>query len=74
MKRFLRALLNWLDRKFPDKIVVTQHDYDSLILKIQDLHVKLNELNEKVNKLDQNVLNLNQAMGMTIPKIGMLER
>ncbi len=74
MKRFLHWLVDFIDRKFPDKVVVTTEDYQKNAVAVAELQIKLAELNEKLSKLELNLLNVNQAMGMTIPKMGLLER
>lgn len=45
MKKILRAVLNWLDRKFPDKVVVTQKDYDAMLGRVKNLEMQVQGLN-----------------------------
>lgn len=45
MKSILRGILNFLDRKWPDKVVVTQKDYDKLIQRVERLESEINKFN-----------------------------
>lgn len=45
MKRVLKALVAWLDRKFPDKVVVTQKEYDTLSGRIKYLEAEVTKFN-----------------------------
>lgn len=45
MKKILKALVAWLDRKFPDRIVVTQKDYDILNARIKNMESEVAKLN-----------------------------
>lgn len=74
MKKFLHWLVDLLDRKFPDKVVVTDASYRELIDIVKKQNELMIEMEKKIIALEHNLLNVNQAMGMTIPKMGMLER
>ena len=74
MKRFLRWFLDLLDRKFPDKVVVTEASYAALQGRIAALESDAAALSERVKKLDMNVQIHNQAMGFSQKPGGMLER
>lgn len=45
MKKMLRGILNWLERKFPDRVVVTQKDYDATMVRVQKLEAQVQALN-----------------------------
>lgn len=45
MKTALRAILSWLDRKFPDMVVVTQAQYDGLERRIKYLEGEVTKFN-----------------------------
>ena len=74
MKRFLRGVLNFLERKFPDKVEVTLERYTQLGATIAAQAEQLIKQEERIKALEMNVLNLNQAIGFAAPKMGMLER
>lgn len=58
MKRLLRELLSWMDRKWPDKIVVTKVIYDELERRIQMLEKnqiaegRLKHIESEINKFN----------------------
>ena len=63
MRTFLRWLLNFIETRFPEKVMVTQKSYDNLeALNIQlaDSH---NKLVERVEKLEAETNKFNYAMG-----------
>lgn len=74
MKRFLRSILSFLDRKFPDKVVVNLAAYQSLEKAIVDLTIKAEMQDVKTRALETNLANLNLAVGFSAPKMGVLER
>ena len=74
MKRILRYVLDFLERKFPDKVVVTDVKFKELDAHIVIAHTRLDAIEEKLKTLEANLLNVNQAMGFAGPKMGMLER
>lgn len=45
MKKILRSVLDWLDRKFPDKVVVTQKDYETLNARLRYLESEVTKFN-----------------------------
>lgn len=45
MKMILRSFLGWLDRKWPDVVVVTQKDYDNLLGRIKYLEGEVTKFN-----------------------------
>lgn len=73
MKSFLRQLLNWLDRKFPDKIIVTVADYLTLKAQIETL-TKIGaqtdewakKQSERISKLESEITKLNVGMGFNV--------
>lgn len=74
MKRFLRALADFLERKFPDKVVVTAESY----ARLQGAQAALEALNKKhdeeIVELKRQIANINIAVGFATPKVGILER
>ncbi len=41
MKRWLRSLLAWMDRKWPDKVTVTLADYTALLARLTAIQEKV---------------------------------
>lgn len=44
MKKALRGLLNWLERKFPDRVEVTTAEYKALNERVKLLESKINTM------------------------------
>ena len=63
MKRFLRALLNWMDRKFPDRVTVTQEIYDGLIQAQTAQSNHIIELRRKIGELESGNPALKELQG-----------
>jgi len=74
MKRFLRWFVDFLERKFPDKVVVTDAAYKQLTETMVGQAAQIVELKQKLSALELNLMNVNTAMGFAAPKLGMLER
>lgn len=74
MKAFLRAFLGWLDRKFPDKVLVTPADYQALHAGQATHTGQLSALEVRIKALETQMSNINLAIGFSAPKLGMLER
>jgi len=74
MKRFLRWFVDFLERKFPDKVVVTDAAYKQLTETMVGQATQIVELKQKLSALELNLMNVNTAMGFAAPKLGMLER
>lgn len=74
MKRFLKALVSWLDRKFPDKVVITTETYVEL-LETVSLHTEAIEKHvERIKELEGQMGRINIQLGYSVPKMGMMER
>ena len=74
MKSFLRAILNWLDRKFPDKLEVTPAEYGALVKGGLENTGHIEMLEARIKALETQMGNINLTLGFTAPKFGTLER
>jgi hypothetical protein len=63
LKSMLRGLVAWLDRKFPDRVVVTQLQYDSLVQSFNGMSGNVADLTARVVKLEFEANKFNLAMG-----------
>ena len=71
MKSFLRAVLNFLDRKFPDKVVLKIEDVKAL----EDRIKRLEEATGELDDIKASINRFNVAMGFMPAKPGaVLER
>lgn len=70
MKKMLRAIVNWLDRKFPDKVVLTVDKFKAMeaevkrhaeLLAAYDEHAKKNA--ERLQKIEAEINKFNASMG-----------
>lgn len=74
MRSFLRWFLDFLDRKFPDQVVVTAKDYARLHVRMAEQEERNEVMNQRLAVLELNVTNINTAIGFSAPKMGVLER
>lgn len=74
MRRFLRAYLNWLDRRFPERLVVTQESFARLKGDLIQHEALVKAHEEKIKKLEEQMANINVAVGFSVPKAGTLQR
>ena len=74
MKRFLRWALDFLERKFPDKVIVTAASYLTLKAQMETTAAILKGQAEEIADLKKQIGNINIAVGFSIPKTGVLER
>jgi hypothetical protein len=77
MKHLLRGLLAWMERKFPDRVVVTQLEYNALSNSLEIISGTLSDLTGRVVKLEFEVNKFNVAMGFGTrgsSLVGSLER
>lgn len=65
MKKALRALLAWLDRKFPDRVVVTLAEYNALKSQIEAIQKSVSI--ERIKKIESEINKFNAAMGFGNP-------
>ncbi len=63
MKRFLRGVLAVLERKFPDKVVITQRQFDALETAVLTTNQTIADFQSRVVKLEFEVNKFNVAMG-----------
>lgn len=74
MRIFLKWLVSFLDRKFPEKVTVTKSDYDNIRAVFIAQGEAMSVLRDEVSALKGQMANVNHAMGFSAPKMGMLER
>lgn len=74
MKKALRILLNFLERKFPDKVEVRVSDLNGWVGRQAILEEEVKKLREMVDQMQSNLNNVNTALGFAAPKMGVLER
>jgi hypothetical protein len=70
----LRWFVEFLERKFPDKVVVTDATFTQLRTDLNAKSDELLEMKKRMDLLEENLKNINTAMGFERPKMGMLER
>ena len=62
----MRKLLAWLNRRFPEQLVVTLQDYKELreeVAAYNRIVQGIGQLNDRVVSLEKQVTNLNNAQG-----------
>ncbi len=79
MKKALKAFVAWLDRKFPDRITVTQAEYDALKTAITSLQAVINEgkVVERLGKAESEINKFNASLGFAgglVQKAGPFQR
>jgi len=74
MKSVLRALLAFLERKFPDRVVVTEKDYRRMVEMVDNQASTQSELVARVVKLEFEANKFNMAMGFGNTRSNMMER
>lgn len=74
MKKALRWLVSFLERKFPDRVVVTEASYAALVEVQQNNAEAILALKDEVEDLKRQLANVNVAMGFAAPRAAMLER
>lgn len=67
MIKLLRTFVSWAEKRWPEKVVITQEKY----LQMCDEVAKIQALDAKVRDLEKNIANMNVMMGMAMPKDGM---
>ncbi len=68
MRSLLKAFVNFLDTRFPEKVTVTKQDYDDLFTTLGAMNVKLQQLDaviEQVKKLTSDNAKFNVSMGFS---------
>ncbi len=69
MRKMLRYFLAWMDRRFPERVVVTQTEFVALKAKIDALpNPAISE--DRLRKIEQEINKFNVSMGFagTLPK------
>lgn len=69
MRSMLRAFLTWMDKRFPEKVVVTQTEFVAMKAKLEKLDVILNE--KRLEKIESEINKFNVHMGFggtVVPK------
>lgn len=67
MIRVLKALVNWLEKRFPEKLVVTEREYTALKSDIQALQVTAREhaaIAERVKRVEEHLSKMNLVLGI----------
>lgn len=74
MRNLLRSLLNWLDSRFPPKVVVTQAELLTFKAQMDVVATSLATHSEEIADLKKQMGNINVALGFSMPKVNVLER
>lgn len=61
MKRFLRWFIDFLDRKFPDKVVVRSEDYEKLHKSVIDHGIRLEIIKDTFANIEKAIENAQNA-------------
>lgn len=70
MRKLMRGFLNWLDKRFPERVVITQAEFLTLKAQIEVLSKALSE--ERIKKIEAEISKFNVSMGFSgapIPKM-----
>lgn len=76
----MRALLAWLNKKFPEQLVITKLDYDQLRQEVAQYNIvaqQVQELYKMLQKVEKDLTTLSRAQGFgsaTGKGFGSLER
>jgi hypothetical protein len=64
MKNLLKQFVAWLDRKFPDKVVVTEAEYRALKTKLDAIEAILGRYSEaRIKKIEDEINKFNVSLG-----------
>lgn len=76
MKSILRGILDFLERKFPDRLEVTLSDYQNIAATVGMHGDQISDMAVRLQKLEAHISNLNLAMGFgaKMNGSGVLER
>lgn len=72
MLKLLRLFLKWADKRFPERVVITQSAYEDLIRMTSQNTLTTAELSAKIVKLEFEVNKFNVAMGFGTRGTGMV--
>ena len=61
MRHWLRSILNWMDKRWPEKVVITQAEFLTLKAQIDVLSKSLAE--DRIKKIEQEINKFNVSMG-----------
>jgi hypothetical protein len=75
MKNLLRSILNWLDRKFPDRVEVTPEKFDTLLKRL-DILEKAQIADTRIKAIETEITKLNVSLGFvgSVSKLGPFQR
>ena len=68
MKQLLKSLYEWLDRKFPDVVVITAKEYNELNDRIMKLESVISAERMKAIESEINKFNMSLGFGGTIER------
>ena len=71
----MRKLIAWLNRRFPEQLVLTKQDYTELRQEVGQYNIafqQLNQLNERLVSLEAQVRKLNDSNGFVNTSKGSL--
>lgn len=64
MKRFLRALVSWLERKFPDKVTVTLEEWNKVNDRLKFMEDEMKKVPElRIKTIEQEITKFNVSLG-----------
>jgi len=61
MRTLLRNFIAWMDKRFPEKVVITQAEFLALRAQIDVLSKSVSE--ERIKKIEQEINKFNVSMG-----------
>jgi hypothetical protein len=74
MIQLLKSFVEWLEKRFPPKVVVTLAEYEALQKSFETVYVKsmasgarLDALEARQKKIDEEINKFNVAMGLSGP-------
>lgn len=73
MRYLLKAIVRWMDTRFPEKVTVTKADYDDLFVTLGQMNLKLQQLDqviEQVKKLTADNAKFNVGLGFASARPG----
>lgn len=74
MLKLMGQFVEWAEKRWPEKVVVTEDKYRELFREVFALESRVTALEAKIKAFETNLNNLNMAIGFAAPKMGVLER
>lgn len=71
MRKILRNFLNWLDRRFPEKVVITQAQFEKLQADVKKLVETSSEVRFQKIEAEINKFNVHMGFGGALVPKGM---